>query len=1014
MCDGIASATTSFPVTPANIHIRFGQRGYDILLHSFFVDLYLTFPSPDDGSTTGTSLKSEKKTTKFFSSFSSYFNFLRGNIYTNACYYGHRFSKSIATKYNLNLSAMNFTAFTDQVIFTVLPAPSSYKQGYYDGVEKRKELICEQISLLNACKSSDEFVSLFSEFVSPTPVSSTAKAKDHDVTPYESGFSSGCSLWRVPRLLPFLYISFSSSDPWPNIEALLSSSAWIGREQLLALCEIFGYEKILSAYHPSSSPSTKYGRLTLIRKFLNSSKTNPPTCQYKNYFDKETHFFCSEKSIVHTIYGDEMPALSIKTYFDSFSSFCNYLDNDLRNCDFSAMSQFDFDISSCIVDETTLFPIDSNDCFKCNIKKYYHENRFFVEQEWLRPNGQVISTSTASFNHFCDFAFFLRGDLSNADLLNCKGIKNVLHMPGINFANVKIRSCETDSLSISQLHFQLPSTFSALSFATTVENERAHKLTRKCDHSSELSDEYFAYITDLHIVHKLLAKKAKSDHDIEFELHNIAEDLCKSADSLISPFHFQKTCILIGGDVSSDFEIFKLFISIFKDTLVRYGLDSYVTIVFTLGNHELWSFPNAPLEDIVRLYRSYLSSFGMYLLQNDLLFSEDLKTWKSISSTEILNYTRNELRHILQYSRLALFGSIGFAGYNSTFNANNEIYRGVISRVQEIQESSYTERVYDTIANALGDKNVIVLTHMPFEDWHKNASPYPGFIHISGHNHKNLFYDDGETRLYSDNQIGYRNRKCSFKFGAYATDYDLFSDYEDGIYPISREQYVRFYHGLNESMEFNRDIGVLYMLKKHGYYLFLHQSPKHFTYVLDKGNQRRYYSENKPVEFYYDNMDKVINRFTNPLTTYSIFQKNVSDFIRSFGGSGFIHGAIVDIDYFTHVYVNPYDGKITGYYASDIVNKIVYPNIPSLLKSKCPSLYRRYLKLIDSSTKQYLPANVSDYKKGVKYLSTDIYKASLFLKRLQSLHFHVLRAWIPEIDLPQKSIENSEDIHFTK
>ena len=276
MCDGIASATTSFPVTPANIHIRFGQRGYDILLHSFFVDLYLTFPSPDDGSTTGTSLKSEKKTTKFFSSFSSYFNFLRGNIYTNACYYGHRFSKSIVIKYNLNLSAMNFTAFTDQVISTVLPAPSSYKQGYYDGVEKRKELICEQISLLNACKSSDEFVSLFSEFVSPTPVSSTAKAKDHDVTPYESGFSSGCSLWLVPRLLPFFYISFSSSDPWPNIEALLSSSAWIGREQLLALCEIFGYEKILSAYHPSSSPSTKYGRLTLIRKFFNSSKTNPP------------------------------------------------------------------------------------------------------------------------------------------------------------------------------------------------------------------------------------------------------------------------------------------------------------------------------------------------------------------------------------------------------------------------------------------------------------------------------------------------------------------------------------------------------------------------------------------------------------------------------------------------------------------------------------------------------------------------------------------------------------------
>ena len=40
---------------------------------------------------------------------------------------------------------------------------------------------------------------------------------------------------------------------------------------------------------------------------------------------------------------------------------------------------------------------------------------------------------------------------------------------------------------------------------------------------------------------------------------------------------------------------------------------------------------------------------------------------------------------------------------------------------------------------------------------------------------------------------------------------------------------------------------------------------------------------------------------------------NISKVIKSIGGDGSIHGCIVDIDYYNHIYINPVDGKITEY-----------------------------------------------------------------------------------------------------
>lgn len=99
--------------------------------------------------------------------------------------------------------------------------------------------------------------------------------------------------------------------------------------------------------------------------------------------------------------------------------------------------------------------------------------------------------------------------------------------------------------------------------------------------------------------------------------------------------------------------------------------------------------------------------------------------------------------------------------------------------------------------------------------------------------------------------------------------------------------------------------------------------------------------------------------------------KQISKHVKGFGGSGTIHGCIVDIDFFNHIHLNPHDGKATPYYATDMVNKTVYPDIQTLLRRRLPDLYERYCL---ASHKEPKKGTIS--KRGVKVTDTSIYKDS--------------------------------------
>ena len=120
--------------------------------------------------------------------------------------------------------------------------------------------------------------------------------------------------------------------------------------------------------------------------------------------------------------------------------------------------------------------------------------------------------------------------------------------------------------------------------------------------------------------------------------------------------------------------------------------------------------------------------------------------------------------------------------------------------------------------------------------------------------------------------------------------------------------------------------------------------------------------------------------------------------MQSFGGDGTVHGCIVDIDFYNHIYLNTYDGKITPYYAPySIIDKYVYNTIPALLSSNCKQLYSNYKKMIAAGGSS--DVIVKELEKGIikipQYVSeTDIYKPSRAMRKMQYLQeLNVIRNW---------------------
>ena len=486
-------------------------------------------------------------------------------------------------------------------------------------------------------------------------------------------------------------------------------------------------------------------------------------------------------------------------------------------------------------------------------------------------------------------------------------------------------------------------------------------------------------------MHRIRNAGCRSKEDVVYVIQRIVDTIANETGSLL----------LIDGDVASDIGIFQLFVKILSKTLRR-----NIQVVFTLGNHELWSFPGVKIEQIVSKYRAILEECGMHLLHNDLFYKEDcgLPTDPNtgihlIKYRDLCQMNETQISDRLRSARYVILGGLGFSGYNLEFNADNGIYRMTVDRTAEIKESKIFEDLYNRLRPILINKNTIILTHTPKKDWCREERPDKNYVYVSGHTHRNCFYDDGEYRVYSDNQVGYHNENPHLKTFLIDNDYDCFSDYEDGIFEITREQYNDFYRGENISMTFQREINVLYMLKKDGYYCFIHKSRSGSLAILNGGAMKKI--KNQDIQYYYDNMDVMISTIKTPLDKFTSFQTHIADMVKRIGGVGRIHGSIIDIDFYNHIYVNPIDLSLTGYWASDMINKIVYPSIPALLEEKCPTIFDEYIKLPKDNSENPLALKQQTDVAILPqmYLDTNIYRASREIKKMQKLSSNILSVW---------------------
>ena len=129
-----------------------GKRGFDIISNSFFVEEELIYIDADGD-------ERKEKVSVLFDSFNSYFDFLNGDIYNNACYtFCHTFDNATTSR-TINLERLKIrNAFVEDTIEDYsLSLSNEEKESYKRGGQIYKS--CQQWSKkFNYCRSYDTFV----------------------------------------------------------------------------------------------------------------------------------------------------------------------------------------------------------------------------------------------------------------------------------------------------------------------------------------------------------------------------------------------------------------------------------------------------------------------------------------------------------------------------------------------------------------------------------------------------------------------------------------------------------------------------------------------------------------------------------------------------------------------------------------------------------------------------------------------------------------------------------------
>ncbi|MBR6329662.1 MAG: hypothetical protein IKR68_08445, partial [Lachnospiraceae bacterium] len=406
---------------------------------------------------------------------------------------------------------------------------------------------------------------------------------------------------------------------------------------------------------------------------------------------------------------------------------------------------------------------------------------------------------------------------------------------------------------------------------------------------------------------------------------------------------------------------------------------------------------------------------GTYLLENDVYIFFKNKKSRVVSGKIILDSSDHELKELLSKSSLIIIGGIGYSGLNPKYNAGFGLYRAAVTDIEEDKRRSILfKNIYDRVKKCAPDKKVIVLTHTPVCDW--TSEQYnTNWVYVNGHTHINSIKKtrDGIVEL-SDNQIGYglskipnsKTPKYSYtnpkwKLNSFTLDkcwYDPFEKYKNGIYVISSEEYKDFNIGRGIMNNGCNHDGELYMLKHNEMYMFLLKTAK--SLCLLSGGQRKKIFPND-VQYFYNNLDLYSKKVKMVIKPYQDIMEQISDEVKRIGGSGTIHGCIVDISFYSHIYVNPFDGKITSYWAGNMMSRLPFDTIQQHLEEKEPQLLNGYKQeCINKSIpliEKYMTTDNHNAELAVVpqwVFGTEMYEPSRIMRAVQYVwEQNVIRIW---------------------
>lgn len=640
--------------------------------------------------------------------------------------------------------------------------------------------------------------------------------------------------------------------------------------------------------------------------------------------------------------------------------------------------------------------------------------RIFVQKKYDKVTNKFYTTEKFSykddienkeFNSFDDFSEYVNNDLSEADLFD------------FDFKGVDIKQLDYSNLLISSNVLIEHELYDSTSYDNLILNNKDYlNIPYMQNEDNEISANNYGlvltdnsnnnrriyYISDIHLCHKIAKRFPEHASYIE-----IIQFIKKMIDRLTENAELYD-CLLIGGDTSSSFELTKIFYK-----LLRKKWKGYIIVI--LGNHEIWNINNEisenGLNDIIQKYRDFFKEFkDIIFLQNELLFFHE-EGIKILNEEEILASTETYLKELSNRSRLMILGGLGFSGLNNKYNAICGLYRDTIKTLEEDKmQTDRFNKLYEHVKGALDKTKLIVLTHTQKENW--NTSDYiKKWIYVNGHTHQNAFSIDDEKTVYSDNQIGYYRSNIGLKYFELSKNFDYFQYFENGIYEISRDDYFTFNRGIGIRMDFNKSDGKLIMLKKNGIYCFFYQNIEGKLYLLNGGSVR--ILKNQDINYYYNTMDILTFAISKAMKNYNDALKEISKGIKSIGGDGRIHGCIVDIDFFNHIYLNPYDGKVSYYYATSMVDKYVYNSLKNLLSHHNEKLLENFSnnKKKDNNLSIVLLNNQIQNVSITEYVpDTLMYSPSRQMLTIQYLtELNVIRFWNDEmIEKIKKELESSQ------